>query len=118
MKRTAPKASSTSKAPASDAFSFGSGNPYADNAEYAEKALLFDILAIEFEPGRGYEGRDRWALTVKAKDRSAEVLSLGSNEKRDEQLRNAQAHLKRGGCLKNKRLRRSRNAYYLEDVDA
>jgi len=96
-------------------FSFGLGKPYANNDEYAEKGLLFDILSIEFEPGKGFEGRDRWALTVKAKDRDPEVLSLNSNPRRDEQLRSAQAHLQRGGKSSNKRLRLSGNAYYLTD---
>jgi hypothetical protein len=104
--------------PSQGGFRFGAGRAYADNAEYAEKGLLFDILAIEYEPGRGYEGRDRWALTVKTKDRDPEVLTLGANPKRDEQLRGAQAHLKRGGSLKNKRLRRLGSAYYLADGDA
>lgn len=99
-----------------DTFSFGSGRLYANNDEYAEKGLLFDILSIEFEPGKGYEGRDRWALTLKAKDREPELMTLGSNPKRDEELRRAQAHLKRGGTLKNVRLRRSGNAYYITEA--
>lgn len=99
----------------SQTFSFGLGRPYANNDEYAEKGVLFDILAIEFEPGKGFEGRDRWALTVEPKDRDPEIMTFGSNPKRDEQLRSAEAHLKRGGAIKNKRLRRSGNAYYLTD---
>ncbi len=98
-------------------FSFGSGKPYADNEEYASKGLLFDILDIAFETGRGYEGRDRWALTVNCADREPEIMTLGSNPKRDEQLREAQTHLKRGGSLKNVRLRESGNAYYLADAN-
>lgn len=97
-------------------FSFGNGKPYADNEEYASNGLLFDILEIAFERGKGYEGRDRWALTVNCAGREAEILTLGSNPKRDEQLREAQAHLKRGGALKNVRLRQSGNAYYLADA--
>jgi hypothetical protein len=34
---------------------------------------------------------------VKPADRDCEILSLGSNPGRDEQLRAAQAHLERGG---------------------
>lgn len=98
-------------------FSFGSGNSYADNSEYASKNLTFDILTISFETGRGYEGQDRWAVTVKPADRDCEILSLGSNSGRDEQLRAAQAHLERGGTIKNVRLRRSGNAYYFTDGD-
>ena len=98
-------------------FSFGSGNSYADNAEYANKNLAFDVLAIARETGRGFDGKDRWALTVKTADRYFEILTLGCNVKRDEELAAAQAHLARGGTIVNKRLRRSGNAYYLADGD-
>jgi hypothetical protein len=98
-------------------FSFGSGSVYGDVADYVSENRTFDVLAITFEPGRGYEGRDRWALTVKAADREPEILTLGSNPSRDEQLRSAQAHLDGGGTIKNKRLRMSGTAYYLVDGD-
>jgi len=96
-------------------FSFGSGRTYANNDEYASKGLLFEVQAIAFEPGRGYEGRDRWALIIKTEGREPEVMSLGSNPNRDEQLRAAQAHLEAGGTIENVRLRLSGNAYYLAD---
>lgn len=98
-------------------FSFGSGRSFADNAEYAEKGLAFDVLAIERETGRGFDGKDRWALTVKAADRDCEILTLGCNPKRDEELAKAQAHLERGGSITDKRLRLSDKAYYLADAD-
>lgn len=98
-------------------FSFGSGRAYADNAEYANKGLAFDVLAIMRETGRGFEpGKDRWALTVKVADRDCEILTLGCNPKRDEELAKAQAHLERGGTITNKRLRLSGGAYYLADA--
>jgi hypothetical protein len=99
-------------------FSFGSGRSYADAAEYASKGLTFDVLAIARETGRGFEpGKDRWALTVKATDRDCEILTLGCNPGRDEELAGAQAHLERGGAITNKRLRLSGGAYYLADAD-
>lgn len=108
--------SSNSRSQSEDTeFSFGSGNTYADKDEYVTKSLAFDILKIVFESGKGYDGNDRWALTAKCADREPEILTLGSNAKRDEQLREAQAYLKRGGSLKNVRLRQSGNAYYLAD---
>jgi hypothetical protein len=107
----------TGVAEAAENFSFGSGHSYADNDEYASKNLTFDILAIERETGRGYDGKDRWALTVKATDRDCETLTLGCNPKRDEELAAARAHLARGGTIVNKRLRRSGNAYYLTNGD-
>jgi hypothetical protein len=99
-------------------FSFGSSQRYANASEYAERAFTFSIEAIEFEPKRGYEGHDRWAITVHIKDRDPETLTLGSNPKRDEQLRAAQAHLKRGGTIVNKRLRRSGSAFYIVDAES
>lgn len=108
---------STGVAETSTNFSFGSGRSFADNAEYTEKSLAFDVLAIERETGRGFDGKDRWALTVKAADRDCEILTLGCNPKRDEELVKAQAHLERGGTITNKRLHLSGNAYYLADAD-
>lgn len=99
-----------------DEFSFGSGPVFGDNAKYASENITFDILAVAFEIGKGFEGRNRWAITVKAADRGCEILTLGSNPKRDEELRAVQAHLERGGSITNKRLHRSGNAYYLRDA--
>jgi hypothetical protein len=122
MKRSSPnKPQSTGGNPSvsetSTNFSFGSGRSFADNAEYASKGLSFDVLAIARETGRGYEsGKDRWALTVKVADRDCEILTLGCNPKRDEELAKAQAHLECGGTITNKRLRLSGGAYYIADA--
>jgi len=113
--RRAPKARPTGN---EETFSFGSARPYADKDEYASKELVFAILAIAFEPGQGYEGADRWAVTVKATDRDAAILTLGANPKRDEQLRAAQAHLKRSGKIDGVVLHHSGNAYYFSGKDA
>ena len=94
-------------------FSFGSGLPFVDKAEYTEKDLSFDISAIQYEEGRGYDGQDRWAITVKVEGRDPEILTLGSNEKRDKQLRDALAYLQLGRAITNVRLRKSGNTYYL-----
>lgn len=102
---------------ATENFSFGSGRSFADNAEYVDKGLTFDVLAIARETGRGYDGKDRWALTVKVPDRDCEILTLGCNPGRDEELTKAQAHLEGGGTITNKRLRLSGGAYYLADAD-
>lgn len=114
---TANKPQSTKGISGAENFSFGSGHSFADNDEYASKGITFDILAIAFEPGRGFEGRDRWTITVKAADRESEILSLGSNPGRDEELRTALAHLEKGGIITNKRLRLSGKAYYFTDGD-
>jgi hypothetical protein len=78
---------------------------------------VFEVLAIGRETGRGFDGKDRWAVTVKAADRQCEILTLGCNPKRDEELAKAQAHLERGGTITNKRLRLSGSAYYLADAN-
>jgi hypothetical protein len=106
----------TSVSEIAENFSFGSGRSYAAAAEHASKGLAFDVLAIARETGRGFDGKDRWALTVKAADRDCDILTLGCNPKRDEELAKAQAHLERGGTITNKRLRLSGGAYYLADA--
>ncbi len=98
-------------------FSFGSGHTYLDNAELASTGLRFDILEIKFEPERGFEGRDRWIVTIKTGNREPEQISLGSNPGRDQQLRDAQSHLARGGTIENVRLRQSGKAYYFTERD-
>jgi hypothetical protein len=98
-------------------FSFGSGNAYLDNAELASKGLRFDILEIKFDPGKGYQNQDRWLVTIKFPEGEPGLLSLGSNPGRDQQLRDAQAYLARGGKIENVRLRQSGKAYYFTESD-
>ena len=97
-------------------FTFDLNSQFANNDEYASKGLVFDIVAISYEPGKGYEGSDRWALSVKPKDREVETMTLGSNLRRDEQLRAVQAFIDRQGSVTNVRLEKSRNAYYFENA--
>lgn len=98
-------------------FSFGSGHTFLDNAELASKGLRFDILEIKFDPGRGYQNQDRWLITIKFPEGEPELLGLGSNPGRDQQLRDAQAYLARGGKIENVRLRQSGKAYYFTESD-
>ena len=111
MKRPTRKVTGQEEPTSNGGFSFGSTGSFADNDEFVSKDLAFDVLAIAYEPGRGFEGRDRWAVTVKVADREPEILSLGSNPGRDEELR-AHKRTSNGGAIVNKRLRRSGNAYY------
>jgi hypothetical protein len=102
-----------------EAFSFQSVVPYADKDEYAAKALLFDIESIAFEPNEGFDGKDRWSVRVTPYDgRGEELITLQSNEKRDEQMRRAAAHIQSHGAIKNIRLKRSGKTYYFEDSSA
>lgn len=98
-------------------FSFGSGNAYLDNAELASKGLRFDILEIKFDPGQGYQNQDRWLISIKFPEGEPGLLSLGSNPGRDQQLRDAQAYLARGGKITNVRLRQHGKAFYLTESD-
>ena len=107
----------SSSAETAENFSFGSGSVYGDVADYVSENRTFDVLAITFETGRGYEGRDRWALTVKV----GGSRTRDSHPRLESQPRRAAAFRagspRRGGTIKNKRLRMSGNAYYLVDAD-
>jgi hypothetical protein len=98
-------------------FSFGSANAYLDNAELASTGRRFDILEIKFDPGQGYQNQDRWLISIKFPDGEPGLLSLGSNPGRDQQLRDAQAFLARGGKITNVRLRQSGKAFYFTESD-
>jgi hypothetical protein len=97
------------------AFSFTAPAPYSDKTELVEKKLTFTILSIEYQQGRGFEGKDRWAVTVAPDDgRGSEVVTLDCNEKRDAELRSAQSAIKRDGPIRSVRLKRSGKAFYFE----
>jgi hypothetical protein len=99
-------------------FSFSNVGSFADKAEYVEKDLVFSVHSVEFQAGRGFEGADRWAVIAEFEDRTDEVLTFSCNEKRDEQLSRAQAHIEAHGPIPNVRLKRIAKAYYLETVAA
>jgi len=98
------------------AFTFSSAIPYADKDELLEKDLPFTVKAIEFQPEKGFENQDRWAITIEPDDgRGEELLTFGSNEKRDALLKSAQAFIKQRGPIHDVRLRKSGKAYYLHN---
>jgi hypothetical protein len=76
-------------------FVFGLGTNYADKEELIAKGLSFDILSIEFQAGKGFEGADRWACEIQVNDgrEGTELLTFAPNEKRDEEMLAAQAHI-------------------------
>ena len=104
------------------AFTFSSAIPYANKDELLEKDLAFALNAIELQPGKGFENKDRWALTIVPDDgRREELLTFGCNEKRDAQMKSAQAFIRKHGPIQGVRLRKSGGAYYLQsspDSDA
>jgi len=114
---TTSKSNRTTTPKNPEPFVFESGTLYADKDEYAEKSLAFEIHSITFEPNAGFEGHDRWSIRAVPSDgRGEELITLQSNEKRDEQLRTAQAYLAAHGPIKNVRLKKSGKTFYLETV--
>jgi hypothetical protein len=98
-------------------FPFSSVALYADKDEYVVKKLVFDIKKIEFQEKAGFEGTNRWAVTASPKDgRPDEIITLQSNEGRDEQFYAAQAHLVKAGVIRTVRLIRSGKAFYFENA--
>lgn len=99
-------------------FSFSSGAVYADLDEYLAKGLIFTIRSIAFEPNAGYEGADRWAITIAPDDgRPDEIITLQSNAKRDAELKAAAAHIAKHGPMPNIKLVKSGKAYYFRKAD-
>jgi hypothetical protein len=99
-------------------FSFSSVALYADKDEYLAKNLIFTIKGVEYQEGAGFEaGSDRWAVTVAPNDgRPDEIITLQSNEKRDELLHAAHEHITKHGPIQNVRLTRSGKAFYFDTV--
>jgi hypothetical protein len=98
-------------------FSFSTAVPYADKDEYLSKNLVFTINKIDFQEGAGFEGTDRWTITVSPDDgRPDEIITLHANPKRDDQLKSAKEHISAHGPIRNVRLTRSGKAYYFDTV--
>lgn len=94
-------------------FTFSSGAQYADKDEFVAKGLVFSITVIEFQEGAGYEGADRWAITVSPEGgRPDEIITLQSNDNRDAELRAAAEHIAKRGPIANTKLVKSGKAYY------
>ena len=99
-------------------FSFSTGALYADKDEYVSKKLVFTINTIEFQEGRGFEGADRWAVTVSVDDgRPDEIITLQSNDERDAELQSAAAHIENHGPIDKTTLVKSGKAYYFRKND-
>lgn len=94
-------------------FSFSSASMYADKDEYLAKNVIFTIKVIEFEESAGYEGTDRWAISVAPDDgRPDEIITLQANDKRDAELQAAADHITKHGPIANTKLVKSGKAYY------
>ena len=96
-------------------FVFETGPLYAEKDEYIDKGLKFDIHSVVFEPNAGFDGQDRWAIHVAVDDgRAEEIITLQSNERRDEEMRRAQAFIASKGPIRSAHLKRAGKAYYFE----
>jgi len=96
------------------AFSFSSGlAPYANKEGYVTGNVTFAIVTVEFDPGGGYTGEDRWKVSVMRDDTGEiEIVTLPANTKRDAQLQEAKKHIAAHGVIANVRLVKRGNAYY------
>jgi hypothetical protein len=95
-------------------FSFSSGAArYANKNAYATGSIAFAIVTVEFDPHGGYTGDARWKVTVMPDDTGeTEIITLSTNPKRDEQLRDAKNHILKKGPIPGVRLVKRGNAFY------
>jgi hypothetical protein len=97
-------------------FSFGEGTDYADKSEYTTKALVFSITDVTFEREAGFEGADRWSVTIHAQDgREPQLMTFGTNPKRNDLMEALMAHIAAHGPV-DATLVKSGNAYYFKNV--
>lgn len=102
--------------PTGSNFDFSEAPKFADKDSYVSTSTLFSVNAIELQKGRGYEGGDRWAISISADGRPDEIITLGSNAKRDAVMRSAQSFLKQHTVIPSVMLRKSGKAYYLVNM--
>lgn len=58
------------------------GHPYANARELAARGTAFRVTAATFEPGQGYQGGDRWNLTIVTSFGETRSLTLAANPTR------------------------------------
>jgi hypothetical protein len=98
-------------------FSFSTVPLYADKDEYVSKKLVFTIKSIDYEEHGGFEGAPRWSITVTVDDgRPDEIITLQANEKRDQQLQAARAHLEARGPIQNVQLVKRGKTFYFNTI--
>ena len=94
-------------------FSFSNIPLFAEKDEYVEKKLVFTIKSIEYEEHGGFEGAPRWSITVSVDDgRPDEIITLQANEKRDQQMQAAKAHIEAHGPIRGVQLAKRGKAFY------
>jgi hypothetical protein len=91
---------------------FGNPETYADKAKLAAERASFKILSIEYSPSGGFEGEARWEVKIDLNGDES-LITLGSNEKRDQTMRAAKWGLENGKMSGFYHLQKSGNAYYI-----
>ena len=116
-KQTATPSKNTTPPFVSDNPFAGAPELYASKDEHIDKGLLFDIHGVEFQREQGFEGADRWLLTIETHYPNGkivnEIMSFGPNQKRDEQMSAAIVYIKKNGPVEHCRLAKSGNAQYI-----
>ena len=98
-------------------FSFSTVPLFAEKDEFLAKKLVFTIKSIEYEEHGGFEGAPRWSITVTVDDgRPDEIITLQANEKRDQQMQAAKAHLEAHGPIHNVQLAKRGRAFYFNTI--
>jgi len=100
-------------------FSFASDAlRYARKDEYVANDIAFTINALEFQPGRGFQGSDRWAAFVSPNDgRPDETITLPTNAKRNAQLQAAKVQIETKGPIPNVRLVKRNGTFYFRPAE-
>lgn len=100
-------------------FSFSSGvRRYSNKNELVGGNITFAIVAVEFDPGGGFTGQDRWKATITRDDNGVtEIITLDANEKRNAQLRDAKDHIAANGAIPAARLVKRGNAFYFRTAE-
>jgi hypothetical protein len=101
-------------------FSFSTGAVcYADKAAYVANQIVFDLIALEYQAKRGYNGVDRWTATAMLHDKKTiELITLPTNDKRNAQLEAAKQHIEANGPIANLRLAKAGSAFYFRPEES
>ena len=119
MKSSTPRARRKTAKPEIVDFSFASDViRYAQKDDYVTSNLAFTIIALEFQPTRGFQGADRWAAAVSPSDgRPDEIITLTANPKRNTQLQAAKEHIDSKGPIPNVRLTKRGGTFYFAPAE-
>jgi len=85
------------------------GPIYADKDELTAKGTRFDIVSITEEQGAF---GPRWVVSIDREDCDGdELITMGKNERRDQEMQNALTYLAKHKTIPNVRLRKIGKAY-------